>query len=247
MGKSGEILTAAAVGLALLGVGIGLWIAFTPEGDQSTDEHAGEIADAIARQRHDSAAGLARAVLATDTGYGTDGVSVLEATDTRYETRTDPMAYLVIRIHHDGFHGYWGWVDPVTACYEMEFDHYGSTEPPDRVRCPDTEPIVPPPVLRLDQPAFADALDEVLTGLPEDPTERDVRDALERRELLASIESLSPPTNPPSFDVLVASADVAVSFRLGADCVLGSRVDGGVETWRPEGACDPAAAMARER
>jgi hypothetical protein len=219
-----------------------LWFALRPDGDQSTDEHAERIAADLERDRYDSATRVARAVLAGDQAYG---VSVLEATDLvqgKVETRADgPMARLVIRIHEDAYDAYFGRVDEITACYELEFDYYGRTDGPDRVHCPDTAPIDPPAAPVFGEKSFTTALTKVLDALPDDPSADGVRTELAHRELISPVDSSNPVEPGLTAEVRTAGADVAVAFQLFGTCVLGTRIDHRVQV---DHGCDPAAALA---
>jgi hypothetical protein len=208
-----------------------------------TDQQAKTVADAISYPRQTSAEGLARAALATHLGKTPD-FSVLEARDIDAKGPTDPMAHLVFRIHRDGSDSGWNRVDPVTACYGVDFGHDGVIGTPERIPCPDNAvpitPPPPPPTPRREVPdAFDEALRSILTSLPATASEADV---------LAALHGTlpAPPVDPetglvgetPTVAAVVRADGVGVAVRAGegseADCLLGTRrTDGSAQAWRP--------------
>lgn len=207
-------------------------------GNGETDRRARVIADAISYPRQTSAAGFARAALATPLAAGGDLV-VLEAADVEAADPGGPSARLVVRIHEDGDDAWLFGTDPVDACYEMRFGHHGVVGEPSRVRCPENAvAITPPPVPRTEVPQSHDeALPRILAELPAEPTEADVDAALatlpappvDPRTGLAGV--------PPEVDSTVEGLDVGVAVRARSGdrvhCLMGVRRNGEVVTWRP--------------
>jgi hypothetical protein len=232
----GRVLALLAAGLVLTGC--------AGEGTAETGREAETLAEAISRPPQHSAEGYARAALATR--GQSRGFSVLEVTELDAAEPTDPSAYLVIRIHHDGFHGMWSYTEPVTACYSMSFNHDGIVVPPTWTACPeDARPITYPPAPAwADSAAFEAAFASVLARLPATPSETRVRNALYGAWLL-KVEELVDDTNTnlgpddPRAAVQVRGDDVAVAITAGSECLLGSRVAGTVRTARPTGKCVP--------
>jgi hypothetical protein len=228
-------------GLAFTGL---LLLSACAEGTSETDRQARTLADAISHPRQLTAAGFAKAALATKLGQSTESFSILEFTDRKVEDISDPLAHLVIRIHHlesdGGLHG--GSSEAVTACYGLDFNYYGIMGEPKRIACPDKAAALTPPQRerRYLEGSYDNAIDAALATLPAVPTETDVRAALTK-------------TLPPSEKVGVTfkGADVGVSVygsdanALGMTCVVGSRVNGAVTVWRPEKPypCEPQNAL----
>lgn len=241
-------------------VGGGLLLASCAAGNAETDRQAATLANAISWPRQDSAAGFARAALATSLGKSS-GFSVLEARDLDAPQLTDPMAHLVIRIHHEGSESGFSRTDPVTACYSLDFNYYGIIGTPDRITCPDNATaITPPPEPRREIPPGSDtALQSILTSLPATPNEADVMTAL-RTGLPAPPVDLETRLAgvAPEVAATVNGVDVGVAIRMvdgssGIECLFGSRVNGTILVWYPprvlvqpgETSCDPASALAR--
>jgi hypothetical protein len=120
-----------------------------PEGDAQTDRTARIVAEAVSWPRQESAAGFLNAVLNT-TAARSGGLSVVEAADLNAKQLADPLARLTFHIHQDGSETA-GWlgaaVEPMDACYRVEFSYYGAYEsPPVRITCPpDLTPLEPRP------------------------------------------------------------------------------------------------------
>jgi hypothetical protein len=92
------------------------------------------VADAISHPRQESAAGYAEAAGATAAGQ--DGrLTVIEVEELDAEELLDPLGRLVFLVHVDGEQGAIFSEEPVTACYEAEFNYYGVIEEPDRIDC----------------------------------------------------------------------------------------------------------------
>jgi hypothetical protein len=233
--------------------------AASPAGTRETDRQAETLAVAISWPRQSSAAGFARAALATTLGRSPH-FSVLEVRDRDASKPEDPKAHLVIRIYQPGSEEGFASVDPVTACYSMDFNYYGIIGEPDRITCPDNAvAITPPPVPRRDIPAEHDAaLQSILAAQPANPTEAEVMSALQRGLPAPPVD---PNTNlagvPPQVAAKVSGGDIGVSLRAVDDsgsvqCLFGSRVKGDVRVWRPPGvlvqpgetSCDPESALA---
>lgn len=204
-----------------------------------TDEQARILAEAISYPRQHTAAGFARAALATRLARG-GAFSVLEIRELSPEQPGGTFARLVIRIHHEAHDGGWTRTEAVTACYRMDFDDHGIVGAPEEITCPEgATPTTPPPVPRWEIPDGAqDALRSVLAGLPRQPREGRVRAALER-ELPAP--PVDPQTGlagrPPRLDAVVRGGEVGVAVAAGqgegADCLLGARTGGTVLVWWP--------------
>jgi hypothetical protein len=93
-------------------------------GNRETDRIANVVSDAISYPRQDSAAGYARAALATRAGQ--DGrLRVLAIEELKAGKLGDPLGRLVFLIHLEGSEAGWTISRPVTACYKAEFSFYG--------------------------------------------------------------------------------------------------------------------------
>jgi hypothetical protein len=226
-------------------------------GDEETDRQATVLADAIGYPRQSSAAGLARAALATPLGKS-PSFSLIEATDLPGGTPSEPMAHLVFRIHREGGQTGWKKIEPLTACYGASFDYYGVIGAPERISCPvDAVAITPPPVPRREIPVGYDSvLKSTLAALPLSLSSADVLTALGR-------DLPAPPVDPstglvgvvPAVEAAVTGVDVAVAVHIKdgdeIDCLFGTRVGGVVEAWSPsrkqvrpgELSCSPATAF----
>lgn len=199
------------------------------------------VATATGTPRQESAMDYARAAAATRAG--SDGRLLVVAVEER-EAREliDPLGLLVFRVQADA-----------TACYEADFSWYGVIDSPREVACdPEAQPVeippAPPPEPLPDVPVGADAV---------------VRSHLQRlgaRPDVAGLESglvAALPARPgalsPVVEVRASGPDVGVALRGEGDCLLGARVAGKVEVWRPsdvqvqpgELSCDGATALAR--
>lgn len=202
-------------------------------GSSQTDQAAQRVAVAMNAQRHNTAQGYARAAL--DARSGSSGFSVLVAQDLSAKGPQDAHAHLVFRIHWDATESGWTRTDAVTACYSVDFNHYGLAAGPSRVDCPaNASPITPPPTSPVEIPdSFDQPLRSMLAALPGRPTDADVRAALARVMPAASAA--------PTATVTVQGADVGVAYRTmdadtdNVDCLFGSRVNGTVRVWRPAG------------
>jgi hypothetical protein len=245
------VTLAGVLGLAVLAAGCSL-----ERRSDETDRIARTVATAISHPRQDSAAGYARAALAT--GAGRDGrLQVVAMEELRARELIDPMARLVFRVHLEEEEAGWFTRTPaVTACYEARFSYYGVVGTPRRIGCPeDATPVVPPPTEprpKVVIPAGADRLvGKVLAGASRAPAAAEVRAAvLEGLGRAARGRSVPPP------EVATDGADIGVSLFEpdSRDCLLGARVDGQVLVWRPsrvqlqpgELSCDPGTALARQ-
>lgn len=215
-------------------VSAGLLVAGCAAGNKETDREANTIAVAISHPRQNTAVGFANAALATSLGETPD-FSVIEMRDVKAETLTDPLAHLVIRIHHEPAGPDWG--DPVTACYNVEFNYYGIIGEPSRTTCPDNPASIKPPPLprRFLDGSPDNAMDAVLTALRPIPSEAHIRDALRQ----ALPRSTITPAHIPEINVTVDAerGTVAVSAitddaSQGLACLLGTRIDGVSVVWR---------------
>jgi hypothetical protein len=227
----------------MVAAGVLLAACGAPAGNDNTDRESRTLAEAIGYPRQDDAAGLVRALLATQLGKS-DDFSVLEATDLDHHAPTDPMARLVWRLHENAYDapyaGVAKHVPAVDACYRVEFDYYGPVSQPSRITCPNNAVRLPPPppVARHDiPPNMAPALETTLGALPTTPTEADVRAALATGLPTPPVDADTGLARvPPQIFVRVKGSDVGVALfaRLGADskdCVQGHRVGGSVLVW----------------
>jgi hypothetical protein len=256
MGRSRPaVLTLAGV-LALAAVAAGC---SRPPRSAETDRIATVVADAISYPRQSSAAGFARAALATRAGQ--DGrlrvvaIEELPADDPR--DPQDPLARLVFLVHLEESGGAFTTIPAVTTCYEARFNDYGIMGSPRRIACPPgATPITPPPAEPEPEIAIPDGADEllekVLTGASRPPDAEAIHAAL--------VEGLgragAAGSEPPLPQVAVDGADVGVALWEpdGRGCLLGARVGGQVLVWRPsrvqlqpgELSCDPQTALARQ-
>lgn len=212
-----------------------------PAGNDETDRIVETVSTAISSPRQESAEGLARAAAATTAGQ--DGrLAVLRAEDLDAEELVDPLARLLFRVALEGSESGFVTVEPVTACYEVEFSFYGVTGTPNRIGCPPgAEPIELPPAPASPTvviPEQADAiLEELLAGLPATPTPAEL-EALVTSSMPAP--AVNPQTGlvdlPPSaVEAAVDAGDVGVALwdADSRSCLLGARVDGQVAVWRP--------------
>src|SRR5215213_1083665 len=159
MGRSRPaVLTLAGV-LALAAVVAGC---SRPPRNGETDRIAKVVADAISYPRQSSAAGFARAALATRAGQ--DGrlrvvaIEELPADDPR--DPQDPLARLVFLVHLEASEGEFT-TEPVTACYEARFNYDGIMGSPRRIACPPgATPVTPPPAEPEPEIAIPDGADE---------------------------------------------------------------------------------------
>jgi hypothetical protein len=208
------------------------------------------VATAIGYPRQGTAAGLARAALATNAGR--DGrLSVLAAEDLAAGDPSEPFARLVFLVRVDGSTAGDPSADPFVACYEADFNYYGAVDEPREMDCPPPDPdwSVPPapqpdPTLPPDVPT---RLQAALEALP-------AADRADPASVHAAVGQLAPA--PASIEVVAgdggaAPGAVGVAIRLGEDCVL-ARVASAVEVWIPprislepgEIGCDAHAAAA---
>lgn len=216
-------------------------------GTAETDRQAQTLADAISWPRQHSAAGFARAALATNLGR-TPAFAVLEMKDLYAPTLGDPLARLVIRIHHPATDEKFGRTEEVLACYSMDFNYYGIIGAPESIECPENAlPITPPEYPSFAKPEiFDNRVRTVLAALPVEVDKGAVIDALKRADLIDMVADPETETRDPRLDLAVTGQDVGVGY-LGSDgaCLLGSRVQGATRVWRPQGhPCTPASALA---
>jgi hypothetical protein len=185
---------------------------------------------------------------------------VVSVEELKADQLTDPLGRLVFLVHLEGSESGYVISPPVTACYTATFNYYGTIGTPRRIACPRAAaPVTPPPTRPKPEAVIPNGADEVveqvLANASPAPRAEDVRaalvaalgkaapDAAHRRQLAAPQVATDGP------DVGVA---LAVPDRHG--CLLGARVDGKVQVWRPsrvqvqpgELACDPATALARQ-
>ena len=256
IGRSRPALLTLAGVLSLAAVAAGC---SRSPGNGETDRIAKVVADAISYPRQDSAAGFARAALATRAGRS-GRLRVVAMEEPPADDPQDPrdrLARLVFLVHLEGSEG--GFVpDPaVTACYEARFNYYGIMGSPRRIACPPgATPITPPPAEPKPQIAIPDGADEligqVLARASRPPDAEKVHAAL--------VEGLGKAAaagrEPPLPQVVADGADVGVALwePEGPACLLGARVGGKVLVWRPsrvqlqpgELSCDPDTALARQ-
>ena len=153
------VLCVLVTGLLMLGCSL-------VPGYAETDRMVETVSTAIAYPRQDSALGLARAASGT-------AATVFRAEDLDAETLEEPRARLGLRLTAPVHESKFFEVEPVTACYLVEFNFYGATST-DRIRCPanaaELEIPPPPPQARI-----PDGTDEILAGRP--PDQVSARDA----------------------------------------------------------------------
>jgi hypothetical protein len=222
-------------------------------GNDETDRVAQVVSDAVAWRRQESAMGYARAAAATTAGR--DGrLTVVEVTELTADEPTQPFAELLFLVHLEGStDGWFGDVDPVTACYRTEFGFYGVVGSQRRTRCPDDPsavhiPALPPEAPRIEIPDDADRVLHTqlrrLAPIPE-------TDRLEA-DLVAALTEDSGAAGSPDVDASQDGTDIGVSVSGDNGCLLGARTAGKVEVWRPsavqlqpgELSCDPDTALA---
>lgn len=228
-------------------------------GNASTDQEAQTMVDRLSFPRQKSADGLVRAARGTSAGTMSGNSVVVEAEELRADKIDDPFARLVFRFHHQGSQSGFISSDPITACYEAEFNFYGVIGKAHRTSCPQgaTE-IVPtpiPPTAKAVIPAgFDDTLKKILKTLPAATTADDVKARVARTLPAPVLDPESGLRNlPPALDTTVAGADVGISVMGSSnqDCLLGARVAGKVIAGRPsriqlqpgELTCDPQTAL----
>lgn len=214
-------------------------------GTAETDRQAQTLAEAISWPRQHSAAGFARAALATTLGR-TPAFAVLEMKDLHAPTLTDPLAHLVIGIHHPATDEKSGRTDEVLACYRMRFNYHGIIGAPESIECPQNAlPIIPPEYPSFAKPEVFDSrVRTVLAALPAEVDQQQVFDALKRADLIDSVSDPETEKRDPGIDITVSGPHVGVAY-LGSDgaCLLGSRTKVGIRVWRPQGhPCTPASA-----
>lgn len=230
-------------------------------GNAETDRVAKVVSDAISYPRQESAAGYARAALATRAGQ--DGrLRVVAIEELKADELGDPLGRLVFLIHLEGSEAGWTTSPPVTACYKAEFSFYGVIDSPRRMVCPqNASPVTPPPTQSTPQIAIPDGVDEVveqvLTAATPTPRAEAIRGALAEALSRASPDTLPggrplPPTPQVATDG--TSIGVALAAPDNHSCLLGARIDGKVLVWRPsrvqvqpgELSCAPGTALARQ-
>jgi hypothetical protein len=163
--------------------------------------------------------------------------SLLEVADLDPREPTDPLAHLVIRLHHDASGEMWS--EPLTVCYGMDFNYYGVIGTPEAVDCPDdARPITFAHAPEwADTIAFESALKSLMADLPAAPSEDRVENALygawllEPEQLVDDHTTLDPSDPRPT--VQVRGDDVAIAIKAGPECLLASRVRGTVTVRRP--------------
>jgi hypothetical protein len=230
-----------------------------PPRSDETDRIAKVVADAISFPRQQSAAGFARAALATRAGQ--DGrLQVVAMEELEADRPEDPMARLVFSVHLPADEGGWSSTPAVTTCYEARFNHYGIIRSPKRMACPPgATPITPPtgaPVPEVEIPTGADELVErLLTDAARTPSAGEVRAALAAGlRQAADRAGTGPGPRPPEPQVATDGDDIGVALFEPEDrsCLLGARTGGRVTVWRPsrvqlqpgELSCDPGTALA---
>lgn len=246
--------------LGFVAVAAGCSGALAP-GNAETDRIAKVVSDAISYPRQDSAAGYARAALATRAGQA-GRLRVVAIEELRADELGDPLGRLVFLVHLEGSEAGWTRSPPVTACYEAEFSFYGVIGSPRRMVCPrDATPITPPATQPTPQIAIPDGADEVveqvLTAAAPTPRAEAVRGAL--AEALGRVSPDALPGRrplPPTPQVATDGTDIGLALAAPDDhsCLLGARIDGKVLVWRPsrvqvqpgELSCAPGTALARQ-
>lgn len=215
-------------------------------GTAETDRQAQTLADAISWPRQHSAAGFARAALATNLGR-TPAFAVLEMKDLPAPTPADPLARLVIRIHHPATDEKYGRTEEVLACYSMDFNYHGIIGAPESIECPENAlPVTPPEYPSFAKPEiFDNRVRTVLAALPAEVDQQQVFDALKRADLIDTVADPETEKRDPGIEITVSGQNLGVAY-LGSDgaCLLGSRTKVGIRVWRPQGhPCTPASAV----
>lgn len=252
--RPAAVTLAGLVGLAALAAGC----SGPPRGDE-TARVARVVSDAISHPRQESAAGYARAALATNAGR--DGrLRLLAVEELRADKLEDPLARLVFRVHLEGSEAGYTNIPAVTHCYEARFSYYGVVGSPRRIACPEgAAPIAPPPTRPGPRIAIPDGADElverVLRRASGRPSADQVRAAVQEGLNRAAAADPAGRGQAPPPEVAVDGADIGVAlFELDSRaCLLGARLGGEVTVWRPsrvqlqpgELSCDPGTALAR--
>jgi hypothetical protein len=230
-------------------------------GNAETDRIAKVVSDAISYPYQKSAAGYARAALATRAGQ--DGrLRVVAIEELKADELGDPFGRLVFLVHLEGSEAGWTKSPPVTACYNAEFSFYGIIGSPRRMVCPrDATPITPPPTQPTPEIVIPNGADEVveqvLTAAAPTPRAEDIRGALIETLGRAAPDALpGRRTRLPAPQVATDGSDIGVALAAPDDhgCLLGARIDGKVLVWRPsrvqvqpgELTCAPGTALARQ-
>ncbi|WP_394616789.1 hypothetical protein JNUCC0626_45395 [Lentzea sp. JNUCC 0626] len=222
----------ALLALVLVGVaGTAGYVNSLPPGNSSTDDSAENTAHCLAKYPVPDTAARFTA-RAQDVYSGCGGTEVLEATDigNRLVDTEEPSARLVLLIDMPGHQGMFSKQDPVTACYQVEFNYFGLDNGPDRIDCPQDpfRPGIPD--------GYENAFKAVLAELPPTPAEEDVRKALQAKLPPLPVNAKTGTTWPaPDVRVYVAwgVADIGISAdaRRGR-CLQGTRLaDGTVTVW----------------
>jgi hypothetical protein len=226
----------------VLGCVSGCAIGGPPRSDE-TDHVAEIIALAIDSPRQQDAIGYARAAAATRAAE--DGRLTVVRVDEKY---------LVLRVHLEAIDGravMFGHDEPeVTACYAVGISLSGVGDP-ERLACPPaaTPVSLPPPPPRTEIPVGADAVvRSVLRRTPPVPDSDAVASAVRTRLRSPAAGALAPEVMGSTDGV-----DIGVSVRADDGCLLGARLAGRVQVWRPspvqmqpgELSCDPATALGR--
>ena len=226
-----------------------------PPGNAETDRIAEVVSRAISYPRQDSAAGYARAALATRAGQaGTLRLVAIE--ELKAGEPTDPLGRLVFLVHLERSESGFVASPAVSACYAATFHYYGAIGSPRRIACPrGATPVTPPPTQPKPEVVIPDGADEVvgqvLTDAAPVPRADDVRVAL-----VEALGKAAPGGQQPAPQVATDGADIGVALAVPErrSCLLGARIDGKVQVWRPsrvqlqpgELSCDPATALARQ-
>ena len=229
-------------------------------GNAETDRVANVISHAISYPRQESAAGYARAALATRAGQ--DGRPPVAIKELKADELGDPLGRLVFLIHLEGSEAGWTTSPPVTACYEAESSFYGVIDSPRRMVCPQhASPVTPPPTQTTPPIVIPDGADEVVEQVLTTATPTPRAEAI-RGALAEALNRASPDTLPgrrpllPTPQVATDGANIGVALAApdNHSCLLGARIDGKVLVWRPsrvqvqpgELSCAPGTALASQ-
>ncbi len=210
MGSLRHLLVAASLAVAVAGC--------ASEVEEAADERAERAGTVMSRVRDGSATDVARRVVGGEPGQGT-AIEVLTAEGDRERGR------IVLRItEHRERSGIEAEPTEVVRCYEYLLRRSIDDLRPDRLDCPDADPIeLAPPTTSESLSGVHDALRSGLEAL--DPTQRDE----------AAVRQVARSAGGDARRVEVATHDGVIGIAVGdgdGTCIAGSvGPDGAVEVW----------------